>query len=165
MIKCRAECDARTMKRPHRLGAVMVLIWSAMVLGETRESGAWRAVSSTARAITGDVVLSGQKISINYVGFPIAEIRPLTPAEMSAVFHAEEGPAGIGSVYRLSIPAAKTFLRKNTMCGAEDTQWMLTYVAGKTLQLAFFSGAAMPVLTSEALANSTDLCGTYMYGR
>jgi hypothetical protein len=35
-----------------------------------QENGDWRAVSSTARSITGDVVLSAEKISINFSGFP-----------------------------------------------------------------------------------------------
>ena len=40
---------------------------------------------------------------------------------------------------------------------------MATYVSGNTLQVAFFSGSAAPVFTMDALAHSTDLCGTYTY--
>ena len=165
MIKCRARCHARTMRLFERLGVVMVLAVCSAMLGQARESRTWRAVSSTARAITGDVVLSEEKISISYVGYPIAQIRALSVDEKRDLFHAENGAGGSGSVYRLNVPAAKTFLRKNSLCGGEDTQWMATFVAGKTLQLAFFSGATVPVLTGEALANSTDLCGTFTYGR
>ena len=42
---------------------------------------------------------------------------------------------------------------------------MVTYVEGRTLQLAFFSAADMPTLTAEAVSNSTTLCGTYTYTR
>jgi len=42
---------------------------------------------------------------------------------------------------------------------------MATYVSGNTLHLAFFSGPKMPVLTPDAIANTTDLCGTFLYGR
>ena len=42
---------------------------------------------------------------------------------------------------------------------------MVTYVDGKSLQLAFFSGTDMPVLTAEGLATATDLCGTFSYVR
>ena len=63
------------------------------------------------------------------------------------------------------MPAGKKFLHKNTLCGGEDTQWVATWVSGHTLRLAFFSGTAMPVLTTEAVANSTTLCGTYTYVR
>jgi hypothetical protein len=42
---------------------------------------------------------------------------------------------------------------------------MAAYVAGRTLHLAFFSGQKMPVFTPDAIANSTDLCGTFSYVR
>jgi hypothetical protein len=42
---------------------------------------------------------------------------------------------------------------------------MATYAAGNHLHLAFFSGEKMPVLKPEAIANSTDLCGTFSYAR
>jgi hypothetical protein len=51
------------------------------------------------------------------------------------------------------------------LCGGEDTQWMVTYVAGPSLHLAFFSGQKAPVLAPDAIANSTDLCGTFSYVR
>ena len=51
------------------------------------------------------------------------------------------------------------------MCGSDETQWMASSVQGKTLQLAFFSGATMPVLTAEAVGNSANVCGTFTYVR
>jgi len=51
------------------------------------------------------------------------------------------------------------------LCGSEDTQWMATYVLGKTLEIAFFSGPKMPVFTMDAMENSTDLCGKFSYAR
>jgi hypothetical protein len=42
---------------------------------------------------------------------------------------------------------------------------MATYVSGNSLQLALFSGAAMPVFTPEAITTTTDLCGIYAYLR
>ena len=131
-----------------------------------QEKGNWRAASSTAQSITGDITFSEEKLSINFSGFPIARIRSLQPAELNAVFEPGSGPdRGTGSLYRLSIPAAKKFLHRNTMCGAEETQWMATLVAGHTLQLAFFSGPKPPVFTPDAIANTTSLCGTYTYAR
>jgi hypothetical protein len=56
-------------------------------------------------------------------------------------------------------------LHKNTLCGSDDAQWMATYVVGKDLQIAFFSGATMPVFTIDALANNPNLCGTFTYTR
>jgi hypothetical protein len=131
-----------------------------------QERGLWRAASTTAKSITGDIGLSDEKIAINFLTFTMSRIRALTPAETSAAFDPDSTPGaapGVGSLYRLSIPAAQKFLHKNTLCGTDETQWMATYVSGHTLKLAFFSEPTPPVLTLEALANSTTLCGTFSY--
>ncbi len=130
-----------------------------------QEKGAWRAASKTAQSITGDVALSDEKLAINFSSFVIAQIRRLEPAEMGAAFNADASAGGSGNLYRLNVPATKKFLHKNTLCGNEDTQWMATYVAGKSLEIAFFSGPKMPVFTLDAMENSTDLCGTFSYVR
>jgi hypothetical protein len=128
-----------------------------------QERGYWRAASSTARSITGDISLTDEKIFISFVGFTMAHIRSLEKAEISAVFDADSNADGSGSLYRLNVPAAKKFLNKNSLCGGEDTQWMVTYVSGRSLHLAFFSGQKAPTFTLEAIQNSTDLCGTFSY--
>jgi hypothetical protein len=133
--------------------------------GSAQDKGNWRAASSTATAITGDIAISESKVTINFTGFTIAQIRKLNPAEASAAFNADSGTGGSGSLYRLSVPASKRFLHHNTLCGSEDTQWMATYVQGRTLQVAFFSGSSMPVFTIDALSNSSNLCGTFTYVR
>jgi hypothetical protein len=130
-----------------------------------QEKGAWLAVSSNAKSITGDVELANERISIDFVTFTVARIRGLEPAELSAAFDADSRAPGSGSLYRLNIPAARKFLKKNSLCGTEDTAWMATYVRGNGLQLAFFSGEKPPVFTLEALANSSDACGVFSYGR
>jgi hypothetical protein len=130
-----------------------------------QENGLWGAVSSNAKSITGDVELSNEKISIDLMTFPMARIRSLEKAELSAAFDADSNANGSGSLFRLNVPAARKFLRKNSLCGAEDTEWMATYVRGNTLQLAFFSGQKPPVFTLDALANSSDACGVFSYAR
>lgn len=130
-----------------------------------QEKGVWGAVSSNARSITGDVELSNEKIGIDFVSFTMARIRSLDKAELSAAFDADSNAPGTGSIYRLQVPFSRKFLHKNTLCGAEDTQWMATYVLGHSLQLAFFSGDKPPVFTLDALANSSDACGVFSYGR
>lgn len=131
-----------------------------------QETGYWRAASHTAKTITGDVALTGEKISINFSTYWIAQIRALTPAELGAAFGADtNAPNGAGSLYRLSIPGDKRLLHKNTLCGGEDVQWLATYTTGRTLQLAFFSTSHMPVLTPDALAGSSSLCGVFEYER
>jgi hypothetical protein len=153
------------MKRVQVLSAVVGFALVGCFTAAAQETGTWRAASSTANSITGDVALSADKVAINFSSFTIAQIKTLQPSEASAVFEAESSAAGRGNLYRLNIPGAKRFLHKNTLCGSEDTQWMATYVTGRTLHLAFFSGSKMPVLTPEAVSNSTDLCGTFTYER
>ena len=133
--------------------------------GFAQEQGAWRASSKTAKAITGDLVFSNEKLAINFLAYTIASLRTLTPDELSAAFDADRSALGQGNLYRLRVPANKVFLHKNTLCGTEETEYMATYVQGRTLQIAFFSGEKAPTLTLEALANSSDLCGTYTYTR
>ncbi len=153
------------MKKLILFGLAAGLLCACPLSSSAQDNGNWRAASSTAIAITGDLTISEDKISINFAAFPMAQIRKLEPAEAVAAFNADSSARGSGNLYRLSVPAAKRFLHHNTLCGTEVTQWMATYVVGRDLQVAFFSGAKMPVLTSEALANSTDLCGTFSYAR
>ena len=133
-----------------------------------QETGYWRAMSSTARSITGDVDLSREKISINESkGYWMAQIRTLAPAEQSALFGVDLNSPGSGSLYRLNLPGDKRFAHKNTLCGGEDVKWMATYSDGSRLQIAFFSSSAAPTLTQDALSNSssTALCGVFQYER
>jgi len=151
------------MKRKTILCAI---VWSVMVCCVTataQEKGYWRAANSTARSITGDVTISDEKISINLSNFIVARIRGLEQGEVSALFDADGTAGGNGSLYRVNILASKIFLHRNSLCGSEDTQWMVTYVSGRSLQLVFFSGQKPPVFTPDAIANSTDLCGRFSY--
>ena len=149
------------LKTLQRAITASLLIFCLTVAAQ--EKGSWRAASSTARSITGDVSLSDEKISINFSSYTMAQVRSLDKTEMSAAFDADSNAPGSGSLYRLSIPATKKFLHKNSLCGDEDTQWMATYVSGRSLQLAFFSGEKAPIFTLDAISNSTDLCGTFAY--
>jgi len=148
-------------------------VWLRVVAGlvvvcgvaAAQEKGYWRAENSTAKSITGDVALSDEKMAINLVNFTVSRIRGLEKDEAGALFDQDGVAEGSGSLYRLSIPASRTFLRKNTLCGSEATQWMVTYASGRSLRVVFFSGQKPPVLTPDAIANSTDLCGRFGYVR
>ena len=144
-----------------------VVVCGLMLCGSglAQENGVWRAASTSAKSITGDVQFSGEKLYINYSGFIIAQLHSLSPSEAAAVFDADSNAPVIGNVYRTDIPATKKFLHHNQLCGSEDTQYIVTYVNGHELQMAFFSGAAMPTLTAEALTSSQNLCGTFVYER
>jgi hypothetical protein len=130
-----------------------------------QDNGNWRAVSKTARAITGDLALSTTKVSINFVAFPISPTRVLTPAEIAALFDLDAVPVSTATLYRLDIPAQKRFLHNNTLCAGDTTQWMVAWANGRELEVAFFSGPKIPVFTHEAISTSTDLCGAYTYAR
>jgi hypothetical protein len=129
------------------------------------EKGYWRAASGTAASITGDIAISGSKLSIDFGVIPFSPVRGLKPEEVSAVFDEAIDSAGPGSLYRVNVPAARRFLHHNTLCGTADTTWMATYVKGKTLEITFFSGEDPPVMKFEVLQNATNVCGTYTYVR
>jgi hypothetical protein len=153
------------MKRFNLLPVVFACSLSFSLPALAQEAGYWRAASTTAKHITGDVALSDEKISINFSTYWIAQIRTLTSAELSAAFNADATNTATGNLYRLSIPSDKKMLHKSTLCGGEDTQWLATYSSGRTLELAFFSTSQMPVLTPEALANNSNLCAIFGYAR
>jgi len=129
------------------------------------DRGPWKAASTSARTVTGDIAIADAKVTIDFLTFPLAQIRRLKPVEVSAVFDADVNAGIAGTLYRLRVPAAQRFERKNTLCAGEDAQWMATYVTGHTLRVAFFSGDDMPVFTFDAMQSTTALCGTFEFGR
>ena len=146
-------------------GLALCCTLSCAAQGAAQDRGYWRAESETATRITGDISISNTRLSINFLAFPLVKVRRLTPAETSAAFDADVNNNPSGTLYRLNIPAGRRFLHRNTLCGTEDTEWMATYVSGKTLQVAFFSGDTQPVFTMAALPNSMTLCGSFTYIR
>ena len=159
------KSEDRTVKilKLLRIVAILALLFALPCLAQ--DKGYWRAASNTANSITGDIEISGNKLTINFTGFLIAQARTLAPDEVSAAFDADINAGPTGALTTSSCRPSKRFLHHNTLCGTEETQWMATYVSGNTLQVAFFSGSAAPVFTMDALAHSTDLCGTYTYVR
>jgi hypothetical protein len=145
--------------------ATLILACALHSAAQQPDRGFWHAASNTATSVTGDLTISGSKLSIGFVNYVIAPIRSLKSEEVSAIFDADVNTAGPGEVYRLNVPGAQRFEHKNTLCGSEDTHYMVTWPSGKTLQVAFFSGEAVPVFTFEAISHSTSLCGTYTYVR
>ena len=140
-----------------------LLLWAGAA--QAQELGYWRAESSTAKSITGDISFGSEKMSINFYLTTIAEIRALKAEEVASVFDIAADSGAQGKLFRVSIPGSKVFLHKNKLCGSDDTQWVATFVSGRELQLAFFSGSQMPVFTRDAISNSSDLCGTFTYVR
>ena len=152
-----------TSRAPLRVFALFVLAFALPCFAQVR--GYWQAASDTTADITGDISFSKSKLTINFNSYPLANIRDLKPAEVSSVFDVDLNAGGIGTLYRLNIPARQRFLHKNTLCGTEDTQWMVTFTQGKVLHVAFFSGPEAPVLTFDAMQNSYAHCATFIYVR
>lgn len=153
------------MNRFTLFGLSACLLLCCSLSASAQDKGYWRAASSTSKSVTGDIVITDAKLEINFASWTIAEIRSLTPAEAMAAFDVDSKPGEGGNLYRLNIPASRRFLHHNTLCGSEDTRWMVTYVSGRTLYLDFFSTQDIPKLTFDALNNSTDLCATFTYTR
>jgi hypothetical protein len=154
--------------RKFSIAAAAILAVACAVHGtaQQQERGLWRAASNTAASITGDITIAEARLTVDFLTFPLAHIRPLKPEEVVSVFDADVNTAGEGTLYRLRVAAAQRFLRKNTLCGSDETQWMATYLSGpKTLQVAFLSGDDEPVFTMDAITKSGRLCGTYTYVR
>jgi len=142
---------------------LVCLVGSISAFGQ--DKGYWRAASSNANQTTGDIVISDSKLTIDFLAYSLAPIRKLTQTEAGAAFDVDVDAVGGGNMYRLSVPGDKRFLHRNTLCGTEETQWMVTYAQGNTLHVAFFSGGTMPVLTGEALSSSSEVCGIFSYAR
>jgi len=157
------------MKKKRLLGpAVWMLVvgvLSCTVIAHAQDQGYWRAASATATSITGDINIGKGKVTIDLLDFPIAPIKRLTPVEVSSVFDADVNAGINGDIYRLRVPFTQHFQKRNSLCGSEDAKWMVTYVTGHTLRVAFFSGDDMPEFTFDAISKSTALCGTFAYGR
>jgi hypothetical protein len=145
--------------------SMLALLLLIVLPASAQDKGPWRASSSEAKSITGDIAISETRLIINFSGFTIAPIRPLKVDEAAAAFDADRGVPGGGNLYRLDVPADKKFQHHNTLCGSDEAQWMATWAFGSELHVAFFSGSKMPVLTLDALNGSPALCGTFGYVR
>lgn len=152
------------MRSRSLLVAALLAVLAFTLSATAQEDGPWRAASTNARAITGDIVFSPLKLTINFTTFTVAQIRSLKTEEALALFN-PDSPTGGGNIFRTGIPAEKRFLHKNTLCGSESTQWIVTYAQGRSLQIAFFSGPTPPVLTVDALNDAPNLCGIFSYVR
>jgi len=153
------------MRIPVRIAAALLALACSLPGAAQQINGYWRAASNNAAEITGDISLSKNKLTMYFVRFPFVQARTLKPAEISSVFDVALNAGGQGALYSLHVPAEQRFFGRNTLCGTEETQWMAAYSSGNTLWVAFFSGERPPVFTIDAIANSVDVCGRFVYVR
>ena len=97
------------MKQGRLLCAIVGSLLAGCLSAPAQEAGAWRASSSTAESITGDIAISDAKLFINFSAFPASRIRALESGEVSAVFDADSSTGVRGNLYRLNIPGSKKF--------------------------------------------------------
>jgi hypothetical protein len=143
--------------------AVLLLLSPLPILAQ--DKGFWIPESSSAKTITGEISIAETRLTMDYFNFPLGQVRALKPEEAGALFDADVNAPGGGFLYRLAVAADRRFLHKNTLCGSDEVQWMVTWVQGRTLSVAFFSNPNLPVLTMDALAGTSDRCGTFTYSR
>ncbi len=129
----------------------------------TETKSSWSAMSKTAVAITGDVALSSNEITIKNVDYPLTLVRDIPPDEVAEVARivSETRPSG-AQLFKVerNIPE---------VCDPAQATWMLAvFQAGEKgidsgLSLAFFTGGNQPNLNYEIVSNNRDLCGTFAY--
>ena len=112
----------------------LTLFFACALSAAAQDLGYWRAASTNARAITGDITFTETSVVFNFSPFTIAHIRKMKTTEVAAVFDADVNSGVQGNLYRLSVPSERRFLHKNTLCGSESAQWMATFVSGRNLR-------------------------------
>lgn len=145
-----------------RAGAIFLSLAAA---GPAAAQGQkWEATSKTAMSITGDIVLSADRLTMAGKAFPIQLVREYGDARqmdgLSKVI-AHTPPRRV-RVYKTRIEPSVQLENGNNLCGDAAT-WL--FVVDQPpggfakLTLAVFSGVDEPTpLTSERM-----LCGTYNY--
>ena len=76
-----------------QLSVFVMLSFACPLFLAAQEKGEWSAKSSNAKTITGDIGIFDNKITIALLNFPLAQIRSLETAELTAAFDADPGGA------------------------------------------------------------------------
>ncbi len=131
----------------------------------------WLAISQTAMSITGDAYLSDDGLVFQNHRLPLTLEKKLGGEELKAaanLLNATLNSTTRGELYKTNLSGTVHLRGSNTLCGKRDTTWILIMstidgTGGINLNLATFSGALRPLIQTQALGKSTDLCGTYWY--
>lgn len=137
--------------------------------GETLEiNGKWIADGRTAIAITGDISISSNNLTMVGVDYQLTLVRTVDASDLRnlgkrfLVANPKEA-----QLFKAKIPAHRRLINGNDICGLDkDANWILAITdfsppATHGLQLAFFAGDNEPSLYDD----SADLCGTFGYYR
>jgi len=156
------------MKKRAMVAAAGVMLLGAVcgaAQTNPQDRGYWRAATNTTEKMTAEIAIAETKVTLNTTTFPVVPVRKLKPAEVTALFDADVNAGISGNLYGLHVRGGTRIVEHSTLCGDEETRWMVTYVTGRTLQVAFFSGDDPPEFTFDAISNSTTLCARYTYTR
>ncbi|MFC6645410.1 hypothetical protein ACFQBQ_07390 [Granulicella cerasi] len=130
--------------------------------------GTWPASSNTATAILGDITIGSTTMRLGDHVVVIDSVNSLAPTDTAALagFNTVQGTPVQAFLAKVPIAGSTPMLNGNVLCGGRDTQWLVG-VLGSNAQLGLiaFSGANAPVLTSAALQNSHDVCGSFSFAK
>ena len=126
----------------------------------------WTAISNTAMGVTGDLTVTPRSVTMAGRTLQLALLHTLAGPQLgqaAALFPVAVTSKLRGALYKVSIPATAAFKSSNTLCGKQATTFFVLLTDGSDLELAMFSGKNEPNLSANAIANSTEFCGTYSY--
>jgi ankyrin repeat protein len=133
----------------------------------------WLAAGGTAVAITGDIELAPDKITIRNKDYPLTLVREIDARHMKDVAKIMSDQPIAARLYRTKIPKDEKFNSfGNTACDDADANWVLVdnakdpYTGKPELGLAFFSGESEPDLDYKVVSTKVGLlCGTFGYSQ
>jgi hypothetical protein len=122
----------------------------------------WKAASTTATSITGDITISANRIT-----FGNGTSLPLAAAGRVPDFKIDVGKPVSATLFRVTAPEDPVLLSGHRLCGGEPPHpvtfiavWRPAHVRGSVdlRTVAAFSGGEQPTR-----AGGPDFCGTYIY--
>ena len=117
----------------------------------------WTAVSKTAVAITGDIVLSPHRLTI------AGKTLPLAVAVDIPAFRTNNGTSA-ARILRITRPSDPILRNSNPFCGDAPVRWIVGWrehaFGGTSLDMAALSSAQRPSGEDDA-----GLCRTFMYSQ
>lgn len=130
------------------LAATVVV--AAAVAPALAQGDRYRAFSTTAESITGDIVLDD--FSITFANGEGLEFSALVADHFTV-----DGEQVNASVYSVADPADPVLENGNRLCGAGDVSYVANWAAGEGLTIvAVFTGDAPP-------ESSDEMCASYTY--
>lgn len=134
---------------------VLALVLAMAAMAARAEPASWLAVSKTAMAITGDIVLDDNKLT-----FANGSSLHLEPYEMSREGDwADDDTEIAGDVFKIDPAANPELMNGNKFCDAPASYIVLWSPTQDELTVSVYTGDAAPIGDSKL----DRLCATYSY--